>query len=259
MQVGMLDLDPSSPLKFPSPIDYQHYTPQLASWQSNIGHFSEAIEVGLPLIDHPAPEMRVIGQAVGRAYSATGYPEQAMRSYAIALEAAETVGWPIVELATGISRLDTHLTYLAERVRERHRLANSLSKVYARAEGALYSYLSEDQMRQTGHTPLLFVEGRWDLAEALFLSHYRSPAVFGRHRATGWLATLARNRGQVERAWTLINELLTNGPSTAPGNSIFSASQELQHNAALVSMDTGDLDLAIQWLRIHAIALAGLE
>ena len=97
-----------------------------------------------------------------------------------------------------------------------------------------------------------FVEGDWSgarkRAEAWRVAHsldwYREVAV-------AILAELEWNQGNVVAAMKRVEEVLSLGPSTEPGDCGFVSGQALQRIASEIALDRGDLATANAWIEAH--------
>ena len=252
VKFGMVETEVSSPVTYhPSPIGSRYPLSLYVIWLANVGRYAEALDLGEPQIDHPDPEMRMIGQGIGRAYSARGEPDKALRTLEAARRDGEIAGWPISELSSGIAFVDTQIAYRTDQVDERRSATAALSEAYRRSEGAVARFLSEHQISSIGDIPVLVGEGRWDEAEEIHSNLRTVPTVYGRQRATGFLATLACNRGDRGQAWRLIADVLPDGSEQEPGDCVFTAGLELQRAAISLDLAEENLDGMLRWLRSY--------
>jgi tetratricopeptide (TPR) repeat protein len=142
------------------------------------------------------------------------------------------------------------LPYRTEDIAGRRRLAEQAEVEHERASGAVPATIPPRSLR----LPLLVVEGEWEEAERLTLAGSAETQGHSayRTRALGYLATLARLRGDAERArWAVREELPASG-ATEPGTIWpFEFTTASQRVAAALALDTGDLPTAKEWLDAH--------
>jgi DNA-binding CsgD family transcriptional regulator/tetratricopeptide (TPR) repeat protein len=180
----------------------------------------------------------------GWVYAALGEPEQARQAFAGARVAYDDQHWEVG--TTFFYELDlVVLRYQTDRLAERWSLADQAEAAWRRASGAL-----PDLSPRLARLPLLVLEGQWTEARELAVATLAAP-----HSNDAWrrypgrfLAWLAREQGDEDLAWRVIREELPAGPRTQPGATWFLPALELQHLAAMLAIDAGDLATARGWL-----------
>jgi DNA-binding CsgD family transcriptional regulator len=96
----------------------------------------------------------------------------------------------------------------------------------------------------------LYLHGEWEEAWSLFLGMPRfSRATYGEISSVP--AQLLPARGESDRAWTLVREVLPAGTATEPGTVPFRRALILQEIAAAMLMEADDLPGARAWLEMH--------
>jgi DNA-binding NarL/FixJ family response regulator len=177
---------------------------------------------------------------------AFGRPDEARQCYAHSREAFHAAGH---HYQVGRSATDEVqfllLPYQADAPPERRQMAREAEGAWQRASGALAGLPP-----RLAHLHLLLLEGQWaeahQLAQAGYAVGYRY-----RSRFASPLAALAREQGDAALAWTVVQEVLPEGPATAPGNSFFLYIVPLLRLAAALATDARNLALARAWLEAH--------
>jgi DNA-binding CsgD family transcriptional regulator len=223
------------------------------------GHFQRAIELGEPYLEAAPPVEELsdlvlssVGDCWGglaQAYAALGRPEQALEAFGHATDAFRRIDhhFMIGIMATCVLR-DVIIPYYTTQLDERRRRAAEEAIALTQAGGAL----SMAPLHRTGHLALRLVEGAWrEAREHATAARQTLTGASARDHATVDLAVLARNQGEPELAWSLVREVLGQGPTTAPGTTNFNAAVQLQRVAAALALDHGDLAAAHDWLTAH--------
>jgi ATP/maltotriose-dependent transcriptional regulator MalT len=96
------------------------------------------------------------------------------------------------------------------------------------------------------------LEGEWREARRIIsvLAEYGAHAIL-RHIMSCFLGPLARDQGETRLAWQQVHRTWPGGPSTEPGNGDIYYTLPLQRLAVELSLDSGDLASAREWLEAH--------
>src|SRR5215212_1769425 len=129
----------------------------------------------------------------------------------------------------------------------RDRLAANADTALRRAGGALPPDLSPG----LGRVACSFLNGEWDEVRSILGENSLPRSSLLLREVTGTLATLARHEGRPALAWSQIQSLLVDGPSTPPGRLIFSEALLLLRLAADLCLDADDPSGARPWLEAH--------
>jgi DNA-binding CsgD family transcriptional regulator len=249
---GLEALSPTERARVPSlavlgarPDDREHYhRGVLVLFFSVLGRLAEArasIEAsGQQVAGTTAREL--LGR--GWLHAALGEPDLARQAFADARLAYGVQHWEVG--TTFFYELDlVVLRYQTEQLAERWRLADQAEDAWRRASGAL-----PDLSPRLARLPLLLLEGQWSEARELAVATLAVPQSneAWRRYPGRFLAWLAREQGDVDLAWRLVREEFPAGPDTRPGASWFLPALELQHLAAVLALDGGDLTDARRWL-----------
>jgi DNA-binding CsgD family transcriptional regulator len=185
---------------------------------------------------------------MARVLAALGRPEESRRAFdrARELALARNNGAMVGSIAWD-ELLDAVLPFQTDRREERQELAIAACRAMAGAS----EFWPDNELSRLPFLRLHILEGNWDEAEQLGLAAKTNSNLDIRHGACRHLGLLARHRGRTDVAWSLVHELLSDGPATEPGNCHFRSATELQRIAADLSLDTGDLVLAREWLSAH--------
>jgi tetratricopeptide (TPR) repeat protein len=188
---------------------------------------------------------------LGEVYAMLGMPDEGAAMYAIAHDAFLRAGHYVIASLTSWRELaSVVLPYRSEDIAERQRLAERMEREHEWASGAIPAAVPSRFL----HLPLLVLEGEWEEAERLALvasTEGRGNIVF-RTMALRYLAALARQRGDIARAWWVVRERLPLGTATEPGTvAHVGGVLAAQQVAVALALDAGDLAAAGGWLEAH--------
>lgn len=189
-----------------------------------------------------------VHHGLGFAYAAAGQPEVARQAWQRSRELFETVDhFALLALSLLGESRDVALTYGAARPTDRRRLATEAETELARAGGALRPGVSP-RLARLG---CLVLDGDWGAVDDILRDLPDPGIAYLRREVTVTIATLARHRGEVGRAWDQVRLLLPEGPRTEPGNVIHQEGLYLQRLAFELCLDDGDLAGAHAWIEAH--------
>jgi DNA-binding CsgD family transcriptional regulator len=226
-------------------------------WQASSGHYREARALGERFVAEAAGDGEMLKAVrdgyygLGIAYAALGMPEEATTMFASARDTYLREGHHALASQTARHQLAVvALPYRSEDIAGRLQLAEVAEVEHERASDAVPSSIPPRALR----LPLLVVEGQWKEAERLAeagSTETRGHSAY-RTRALGYLATLARVRGDAERAGWAAREALPAGSATEPGTTWpFEFAMLAQQVAGALALDVGDLRTAKEWLNAH--------
>ena len=235
-------------------------TNTFVEWLAHVGRYAEAVEMGeeyVAGVSAASPNENLTFALCNNAYfglgvakSALGRPEEARRLFAHAHEAYRRFDHRVMDsFAVANEMLLLNLAYYPERVAERRRLADEELELQRRGAGA---FTGEVPPLGIGRHWLRVLEGEWTEA-SLLMQPGRGAFDAGalRQYAVCTLGEVARNRGEAEKAWRHVYEVLPLGVSTEPGGNRFFSALATQRLAANISLDAGDLPGARTWLEAH--------
>lgn len=229
-------------------------------WLAHVGRYEEAVEAGayhLARVDAVEPGAPVkyalcnntyFGLAVANA--GLGRPKESRRWFEIAHRAYRAGEHHIMDSMALVNELLlVMLPYYPDRVAERGRIAEEEIRLQRKGAGALSGDVS---WLGIGAHRLQLLEGQWQEAGRL-MQPERGPSEVGvlRQYAFCSFGELARNRGEPERAWEYVREVLPLGLATEPGDNRFFSALTTQRLAANLLLDTHDLSEARAWLAAH--------
>jgi tetratricopeptide (TPR) repeat protein len=232
----------------------------LVEWLAHLGRYEEAVEIGENYVARvaaaePGESLKLVlcnnaYFGLGVACAALGRPEEARRWFELSHRAYRAFDHPIMDsLALVNELLLVVLAYHPERIAERRRLAEEEVNLQKRGAGALSG---DVPWLGIGSQWLRVLEGRWDQAYRL-MQPRRGPSEESvlRQYAVCTLGELARNRGEPDRAWEYVRQVLPLGLATDPGDFRFFSALATQRLAANLALDAGDFTTARAWIEAH--------
>ena len=240
--------------------DVNPATNTLVEWLAHVGRYAEAVELGEEYVARVSAAdqgdnltFALCNNAyfgLGVASAGLGRPEEARRWFALTHEAYRRFDHRVMDsfaIANELLLLD--LAYYPERVAERRRLADVELSLQKRGAGA---FTGEVPPLGIGRQWLRTLEGEWTEA-ALLMEQGRGAFDAGalRQYAVCTLGEIARNRGEPEKAWRHVYEVLPLGVATEPGGNRFFSALAILRLAANLSLDAKDLPGARSWLEAH--------
>jgi DNA-binding CsgD family transcriptional regulator len=235
-------------------------TNTLVEWLAHVGRYAKAIEMGEKYVARVSAAnpgenltLALCNNAyfgLGVAKAALGRPEEARRWFALAHEAYRAFDHRVMDsFALANELLLVNLAYYPERVAERRRLADRELNLQRRGAGA---FTGEVPPLGIGRQWLRVLEGEWSKASRL-MQLQRGAFDVGAltQYAVCTLGELARNRGEPEKAWGYVYEVLPLGLATEPGGNRFFSALATQRLAADLALDANDFPGARAWLEAH--------
>ncbi len=235
-------------------------TNTFVEWLAHVGRYAEAVVLGDAYVSGvsaagPGENLRfaMCNNAyfgLGVASAGLGRPEEARRWFALTHEAYQRFDHRVMDsFAVANEQLLVNLAYYPERVAERRRLADEELNLQRRGAGA---FTGEVPPLGIGRQWLRALEGEWDEASRLM---EQGRGAFDAAALTQYagctLGEIARNRGEPEKAWRCVYDVLPLGVSTEPGGNRFFSALATQRLAANLSLDAEDLPGARTWLEAH--------
>jgi len=235
-------------------------TNTFVEWLAHVGRYAEAVVVGdayVAAVSAASSDENLTFAMCNNAYfglgvasAVLGRPEEASRWFARTHEAYGRFDHRVMDsFAVANELLLVNLAYYPERVAERRRLADEELKLQRRGAGA---FTGEVPPLGIGRQWVRVLEGEWDEASRL-MEPGRGAFDAGalRQYAGCTLGEIARNRGELEKAWRHVYEVLPLGVSTEPGGNRFFSALATQRLAVNLSLDAEDLPGARAWLEAH--------
>jgi DNA-binding CsgD family transcriptional regulator len=143
------------------------------------------------------------------------------------------------------------LPYLSDHLAERERVATAAEQAVSRGDAA--GAIDEPaEYARYPRLPLMVLEGEWRGARRIIsvLAEYGAHAIL-RHILSGFLGPLAKDQGEKDLAWQQVHKTWPGGPSTELGDGDIYYTLPLQRLAVELSLDSGDLASAREWLEAH--------
>ena len=226
----------------------------MLSWA---GRLAEAKERGEGYLTHSAGRREAASLAgswwgVALVHAMQGRPEQARRAYESAMTAYENLDQH--RLLAFVMRDELTyvvLPYLSDHLEERERVATSAEQAVLRGNAA--GAIDEPaEYARYPRLPLMVLEGEWREARRIIsvLAEYGTHAIL-RHIISSLLGPLARHQDERDLAWHQVHKTWPAGPSTEPGDGDIYYTLSLQRLAVELSLDSGDLASAREWLEAH--------
>jgi DNA-binding CsgD family transcriptional regulator len=229
----------------------------LAAMLSWAGRLAEAKEQGEGCLANSAYRREAASLAgawwgVALVNAIQGRPDQARRAYEAARSAYENLDQHRL-LAFVLRDELTYavLPYLSDHLAERERVANAAEQAILRGNAAGAIDEPADYARYP-RLPLMVLEGEWREARRILsvLAKYGAHAIL-RHIISSFLGPIARHQGERDLAWQQVHETWPAGPSTELGDGDTYYTLPLQRLAVELSLDSGDLASAREWLEAH--------
>ena len=235
-------------------------TNTFVEWLAHVGRYAEAVVMGdayVAGVSAASPGENLTFAMCNNAYfglgvasAGLGRPEEARRWFALTHEAYRRFDHRVMDsFAVANELLLVNLAYYPERVAERRRLADEELNLQRRGAGA---FTGEVPPLGIGRQWLRVLEGEWSEASRLMEP---GRGAFDAGALTQYagctLGEIARNRGEPEKAWRHVYEVLPLGVSTEPGGNRFFSALATQRLAANLSLDAEDLPGARTWLEAH--------
>jgi non-specific serine/threonine protein kinase len=240
--------------------DVNPATNTLVEWLAHVGRYEEAVELGeeyVARVSAASPDGNLTFAMCNNAYfglgvarAGLGRPEEARRWFALTHEAYRRFDHRVMDsFAVANELLLVGLVYYPERVAERRWLADVELGLQKRGAGA---FSGEVPPLEIGRQWLRTLEGEWTEASRLMeLGRGAFDAGALRQYAVCTLGEIARNRGEPERAWRHVYEVLPLGVATEPGGNRFFSALAILRLAANLSLDAQDFPGARAWLEAH--------
>lgn len=226
----------------------------MLSWA---GRLAEAKEQGEGYLAHPGDRQEAASLAgawwgMAAVHAMQGRPEQARRAYESARTAYENLDQHrLLAFVLRDELTYTVLPYLSDHLAERERVATAAEQAVLRGNAA--GAIDEPaEYARYPRLPLTVLEGEWREARRIItvLADYGAHAIL-RHIMSCFLGPLARDQGETRLAWQQVHKTWPGGPSTEPGNGDIYYTLPLQRLAVELSLDSGDLASAREWLEAH--------
>ena len=226
----------------------------MLSWA---GRLAEAKERGEGYQAHPGDHRNSASLAgawwgMALVHAMQGRPDQARRAYEATRAAYENLDHDRL-LAFVLRDELTYavLPYLSDHQAERERVATAAEQAVLRGNAAGAIDEPGEYARYPG-LPLTVLEGEWREARRIIsvLAEYGAHAIL-RHIISSFLGPLARDQGERDLAWQQVHKTWPGGPSTEPGDGGIYYTLPLQRLAVELSLDSGDLASAREWLEAH--------
>lgn len=224
-----------------------------AEAETFLGHV-DAIDVDAGPLVLSSTGHALFGLGITRA--AAGDPEGAQEAFEDAREIYARLDHHAVIAFVWLTELqDVVLRYSATDLDRREHVANEAQTALERAGGALPS----DITFRRAHLPLMWVDGRWQEAWEIASDSSLHGNYALRRPVTTAIALIAYHQGNFDAVWEHIGMSLPAGLESAPGTAVLHDGLLLQRLAAALVLDTGDPELARQWLEAndHWLAWSG--
>jgi DNA-binding CsgD family transcriptional regulator len=226
----------------------------MLSWA---GRLAEAKERGERYLAHSADRREAASLAgawwgIALVHAIQGRPDQARRAYEATRKAYENLDQH--RLLAFVMRDELTyavLPYLSDHLAERERVATAAEQAVLRGNAAGAIDEPAEYARYPG-LPLTVLEGEWREARRIIsvLAEYGAHAIL-RHIISSFLGPLARDQGERDLAWQQVHKTWPGGPITEPGDGDIYYTLPLQRLAVELSLDSGDLAGAREWLEAH--------
>jgi tetratricopeptide (TPR) repeat protein len=228
---------------------------------ANVGYLAEALQMG-ETTQEAVPKATPLAElgwshygdrhgALGMVYALLGRVDEARDSFVRARDMYRENGHFSTQAVAAFHQLQfITLPYRTEHMSEHTQLVAEAEAAEARA-AAIVAF---DTGPSTVSFPLLYLDGRWDVAAANARATLESDAVslFDHDICHVTLARVAQARGERDAGWRHVRALLPAETATDPGAVPLHDALLLQRAAIDLALDAGDLDLAETWLATQA-------
>jgi DNA-binding CsgD family transcriptional regulator len=240
--------------------------PSLGRFLASAGYLRAAVDdcgrldAILPAMPEARDRIRALiafnAHGLGIAQAGFGHPDKARAAFARARANFAELGHHAMVAFTLLDELvDVTLAYDPANPAVRRRIAAEVEAALERAGGALRPGVSPRLV----WLRCLVLDGRWEEADRILCDLPAPNNAYLRREMTAAQVILARHRGEPERAWEEIRDLLPEGPETEPGDVIHQEGLFLQRLAVELCLDDGDVPAARAWLAAHDRWLAWSE
>ena len=185
---------------------------------------------------------------LGLANAALGRPDEARQAFSRARQIYDLIEHHAVIGFTQLSELrDVVLPYFATDLAGRTRLAMDAEISLNLAAGAFPS----DRSSRRARLGLLFLEGRWDEADAIASEVEADGNYVLRREITNAMTPLWYAQGRTDLAQRQIRKVLPHGAAAEPGDVVLLDALVLQRIAADMALDRGDLASSLAWIEAN--------
>ena len=228
----------------------------LALSESFAGNFREAarllrecmdLDVLEPLPEHAHPADAILG-ALAVGVAELGRPDLSPPMIERARVALAASGDHLARAAAGLWALASiYGPFLTGRSAEQQRIAREAEEDVVKTGGAFGAW--EPRLMSLD---LLLRAGKWQEIERL--AETAQPGrvgQIGRGYLAARLAEIALQRGELERVWEFVAEVLPAGTSSEPGDAFCISAGSLMRLAVFAALESGDAATAQEWLDLH--------
>ena len=188
-------------------------------------------------------------RGLGLAYAALGRVDDARREYALARSAyREQRDYAILGEVIWRETLTLVLPYEADDLHRRAQMVSDAVDTWRRCLGLT---LLSDGERAPAEMPVDLLEGRWADAVVVAKDHLTSPWFVLVDGALATIGEVARHQGDFDAARECVDRLFPQGAASEPGDSYFSITISGVSLAADLAMDSGEREVARQWIETH--------
>lgn len=224
----------------------------VATWAAGFGHLgalADARRLAMDALDAAGKQGRAVPAevpwALGLAHAVSGDPTAARESFAQAREAFRALHDYVMAGSTAFMELVMAvLVYETDDLDARQRVIDEGVQAWTRARGAHGTFLPE-----TIYLPALVLSGEWTTAqEQLHMIRSSQMTAIRRSYLLGLFARIAREQGDHTAAQEIITAILPQGKATVPGMIGYVAAINGLLVAALIALDSHDLESSREWL-----------
>lgn len=183
-------------------------------------------------------------------FALLGRPEDATEAYRQASTYFQTV--EVSPYVLGIAAFFYLHTVALPYFADHPQVIDTTARVGTDAWIAARGTATEGRSPRVAELGLLELRGEWDDAVDVATTAVAEEIILWfRDEAARVLGTLARHRGEPDRAWDEVARYFPDGPAPPDGTRHYMVSAAMQRLAAALAVDAGDLVLARRWLELH--------